>query len=75
MAAYREKYTFKVEWLDQVASLKRYYLLQYYVTGGTNELELVRCAVLLWGGRCGRCGGLAPCASHAQSPRLGLHAG
>ena len=40
MAAFREKYTFKVEWLDQVASLKRYYLLQYYVMNGTNELEL-----------------------------------
>lgn len=40
MAAFLEKYTFKVEWLDAVASLKRYYLLQYYVTAGVNELEL-----------------------------------
>ena len=47
MAAFREKYTFKVEWLDQVASLKRYYLLQYYVMNGTNELELVRTAAAL----------------------------
>jgi len=42
MAGFNEKYTFKVEWLDQQAALKRYYLLQYYVMNGTNELELVR---------------------------------
>lgn len=40
MAGFKEKYTFKVEWLDQQASLKRYYLLQYYVMTGTNEVEL-----------------------------------
>lgn len=40
MAGYKDKFTFKVEWLDQQASLKRYYLLQYYIMQGTNEIEL-----------------------------------
>lgn len=40
MAGFNDKYTFRVEWLDQQAALKRYYLLQYYIMTGTNEIEL-----------------------------------
>lgn len=39
-AAMPDKLTFKVEWLDPAASLKRYYLLQYYIAPTGNQLEL-----------------------------------
>ncbi len=36
------RYTFRVEWFDQLAALKRYYLLFYAVRmDGMDEIELV----------------------------------
>mmetsp|Transcript_12765 Transcript_12765/g.44718 ORF Transcript_12765/g.44718 Transcript_12765/m.44718 type:complete len:344 (-) Transcript_12765:148-1179(-) len=39
-ASMPDKLTFKVEWVDPHASLKRYYLLQYYLAPTGNQLEL-----------------------------------
>ncbi len=41
----KARYTFRVEWFDQVASLKRQYLLFYIVRlDGVDEIEIVRMA-------------------------------
>lgn len=39
----KARYTFRVEWFDQQASLKRFYLLFYIVRmDGMDEIEIVR---------------------------------
>ena len=38
----KARYTFRVEWFDQQAALKRYYLLFYIVRmDGLDEIEIV----------------------------------
>lgn len=39
------RYSFRTEWIDKVADLKRFYILNYYEkSGGRADVEMVRSA-------------------------------